>query len=334
MRFSPRFLLSALSGVPFGMLYGLLARLAFASNGRWDTLFSTMTLGFLCLVPFAVGALTVYLAPASMRHAASYAILMPWLSTLLWVLAAGVLGWEASICIVMALPLLLAMASVGGLLIYALRRPRGESATPTSPTSSTLALLLILLLPFGVTPLELQRPLAESVRRVDTFIDIQASEAAVWQTIVSVPEIQPHEQHASLFHLLGLPRPLAALVSHEGVGGVRQATFEGGLTFVETVDVWEPQERLGFSIRVNNGAILPAPLSQIGGQYLDILRGSYRMEPLGDGQIRLHLSSEHRLTTRFNQYGGFWTDWIMRDLQGYILRILKARAEHASAPDG
>jgi hypothetical protein len=35
--------------------------------------------------------------------------------------------------------------------------------------------------------------------------------------------------------------------SVEGVGGIRHASFEGGVLFVETVDVWEPERRLAFS---------------------------------------------------------------------------------------
>ena len=32
-------------------------------------------------------------------------------------------------------------------------------------------------------------------------------------------------------------------------------------------------------------------------------------------------------TTRFNEYSGAWTDFILADLQGYLLRIVQERAE-------
>ena len=41
----------------------------------------------------------------------------------------------------------------------------------------------------------------------------------------------------------------------------------------------------------------------------------------------LHLSSTHRLTTRFNWYAGRWTEPIMSELQRNILAIVKVRAE-------
>ncbi len=315
-----RLFASALSGLPFGVLYGLAARLAFDGNSPLSDLFATMTIGFLCLVPFAVGALTVYLAPEPYRTSTKFALLMPILSTAIWVGVATLLGMEAAICVLMASPLLAAMASFGGLVVAKALEARQDS-TPT------MMLLLFLAAPFLLTPLELQQPAPDSFRSVHNSIDIAASEEAVWRTIVSVPTITEAEQGWSLFHLLGLPRPLAAVVTHEGVGGVRSATFERGLTFVETVTLWEPNEQLGFQIEVDKSVIRPAPLNNIGSQYLDVMYGEYRLEPLPDGRIRLHLSSEHRLSTRFNWYGGVWSDLIMRDLQGYILEILKARAE-------
>ena len=60
----------------------------------------------------------------------------------------------------------------------------------------------------------------------------------------------------------------------------------------------------------------------------DVIDGAYTIEPLTDGRVLLHLSSHHRLSTRFNVYGGAWTDYVMRDLQNYILRIIKARCEN------
>lgn len=57
------------------------------------------------------------------------------------------------------------------------------------------------------------------------------------------------------------------------------------------------------------------------------LRSNYRIEQVSENQVILHLSSRHRLSTRFNFYAGLWTDFIMRDIQGNILRIIKNRSE-------
>jgi hypothetical protein len=49
--------------------------------------------------------------------------------------------------------------------------------------------------------------------------------------------------------------------------------------------------------------------------------------PLGPGHVRLRLQSTHRLSTHFNLYSGLWTDLVLRNVQEYILEILKRRCE-------
>ena len=127
---------------------------------------------------------------------------------------------------------------------------------------------------------------------------------------------------------------MEATLTHEGVGGVRQASFTGNVLFIETVDVWEPEKRLVFSIKADADHIPDTSLDahvKVGGQYFDVLRGEYRIEPLADGKIRLHLSSEHRITTDFNWYSKWWTDAIMSEIQSSILQVIKKRCEAKEA---
>jgi hypothetical protein len=42
--------------------------------------------------------------------------------------------------------------------------------------------------------------------------------------------------------------------------------------------------------------------------------------------------STHRLSARFNAYSGLWTDFIMRDVQTAILKVLKRRCEAGEMP--
>jgi hypothetical protein len=43
------------------------------------------------------------------------------------------------------------------------------------------------------------------------------------------------------------------------------------------------------------------------------------------------LSSRHRLTTKINAYGGWWTEFLLGDIQNYILSVVKDRAERSAA---
>jgi hypothetical protein len=73
--------------------------------------------------------------------------------------------------------------------------------------------------------------------------------------------------------------------------------------------------------------VTQAPWPEIGGRYFDVTAASYWIEPLAAGRVRLHLSSTHRLTTRFNAYGLLWTRWGLGEFQAYVLQIIKARAQ-------
>ena len=145
-----------------------------------------------------------------------------------------------------------------------------------------------------------------------------------------MPLISEREQFFSVSHLLGFPRPLEAKLIGEGVGAVRQATFEHGVLFVETINEWDAPRSLSFSIHADTKNIPPTTFDEhviIGGKYFDVLEGSYAVEDVGGGDVVLHLSSSQRLSTRFNFYSHFWTEYLMADLQNYILQIIKKRSE-------
>lgn len=306
------------------VLYGLWARITFQSpwEDLWDFALGTITLGFCFAVPAAIGALTVFFSPKQYKTSWLYGLFMPWVPCVLLGALVLLFGWEFIICVVMALPIFFTLASFGGLITVALLRNSQKSSIQNS------MLGLILVLPYLIVPLEKQLPPADSIRSVETQIKIQANPETVWRNVVAVPEIKADEQSFSLFHLLGLPLPVEATLSHEGVGGIRNARFDDGLAFTETINHWEEGHSIRFEIKVNPGAVpTRAPLKQIGGKYLDVFEGGFTIEPQGADQVILHLSSRHRLSTTFNFYGGLWTDWVMRDLQNYILRVIKNRCE-------
>lgn len=130
-----------------------------------------------------------------------------------------------------------------------------------------------------------------------------------------------------------VPRSNRATLSYEGIGGVRHASFAKGVLFIETIDVWEPKDRLGFTIAAQTDKIPATTLDEhvtVGGQYFDVLRGEYRLEPLTADVTRLHLSSRHRVSTDFNWYAHIWTDAVMSDLQKRILHVVQQRCQAQS----
>ena len=306
-----------------GLTYGLVARFAFsvtAIMGVWGI----MTLGFIFWLPMALGAVTVFVAQRKAERTWVLSIFLPWIPALLGIGSALLLSWEGLICVIMALPVYLAMASLGGYLVWIGTRRTLQSA-PNTVLVATLALL-----PFLSAQVEQKFALPMTHRLVKTEIFIEASPSTVWQNIIRVPKIRETEQRRISFHVLGFPKPIEATLSHEGVGGIRHASFEGGLVFVETVITWEPQRELAFSIEVDPELVPATTLDEhvvVGGPFFETLAGRYRIEPMEKGGVVLHLESTHRLSTRFNFYSRWWSDLIMRDIQDYILVILKERCE-------
>ena len=305
--------------VGVGVVYGLIARLAFYYSA-WQDLFTVMTCGFIFLMPAALGYLTLrFVANPNIWQR----ILLPWIPGLILVATAYAVGWEGSICIVMALPAFMVMGTIGGLI-------EQVSRSKLSERNQMGALLGVFLLPYAVAPMEQMANLPAQIRTVETQIVIDADVETVWQNIIRVPAITAHEQHFNWVHQIGIPKPVEATLSHEGVGGVRHATFEHGVTFVETINEWEPQQSIAFTIDALAETMDVKDLNAkvvVGGAYFDTLDGRYAIEQLADGRVVLHLSSEHRLSTRFNFYAGWWTDWVMRSTQDYILAVVKERCE-------
>jgi len=317
-----KLVLSASSGIPIAVIYALIVRLTFASND-YSILFGTMTCGFLFLVPLAIGALTIRIAPDEYRKSATYAIFMPWISILIVAIGSIALALEATICILMALPIFLLLSSLGGFLF---REKNHNSATSSTPQNTMLG--IILLAPYLVTPFEMKLPTNDSYRIVNNEIKINAPANVVWENIIDIQPINDDEQQYSIFHSFGVPELQESILNYDGVGGMRKTIFENGLVFTETITYWDENHRVQFAISPNSQSTAPPPYKIIGSKYLAVTEMDYWIEQIDENNVILHLRSQHILTTHLNSYAGFWTELILNNVQGYALQIIKNRSEH------
>jgi len=303
-----------------GLAYALLARFYFGGPIWKDGLLSN---AFLIVMPTGLGALTAHFVP---RDAGWWwrRVWAPFLVVMLFFAAAILFHLEGLICLIIICPLFLAGSFIGAISYTTLADPLDR------PRDKTLMVAAFALLPFVAAPLEQLIAAPDTFRRVENTVVIDAPAAVVWQHIVRVAPIEGRELPASLTDAIGFPRPVEATLSHEGVGGVRHATFERGVEFIETVDEWQPLRRLSFSIVPNTATIPPTTFDEhviVGGRFFDVLRGTYELHPLGPGRTRLVLHSRQRLSTHLNWYAGLWTGWVMSEIQGRILVVLKGRCE-------
>ncbi len=318
-------------GVLLGALYGIVLRGIIGNSAitQWITahdrfgVSGIMTVSFLVLGPFIIGFLSVSRVEPKSPMTVLEWIYVPWFSVGLMMLATMLFSWEGFICVAMAMPIALVVASLGGVTAGVYMRKRRVSGT----TLSCMAVL-----PFLIAPIEARLAVPDQTRTVASEIRIHASPETVWRNIERVPAIAPTELETNWTHRIGFPRPVEATLSFEGVGGVRHASFERGLMFIETVTAWEPEQRLAFSIKADSANIPTTTLDEhvtIGGRYFDVLDGEYSLEPLANGDVMLHLVSHQRLSTDFNGYAGLWTDAVMQNLQTSILKVIQHRCEHA-----
>jgi hypothetical protein len=318
---SPRNIKVIVLGATVGLLYGLAIRYGSQVFPN-SSVFAEMTLGFMVFLPVAIGFVTILVVEWSRPQPVWMWFLLPWVPVAAGEVATMAAYWEGFICVVMFTPIALGASSLGGVaggLIARYARSRRLRHT---------SLVSVMCLPLLISAFEPRLLLHQDTRNVESVIDIQAPPETVWQNIERVPRIQAVELQPSWSHSIGFPDPVEATLSKESVGGVRHATFERGILFIETIDVWEPGRLLGFSIHADQ--IPKTTLDEhvtVGGKFFDVLHGEYALNPLPNGRTRLHLTSRHRVSTDFNWYAHLWTDAVMRDLQRRILFVVKERSE-------
>ncbi len=309
-------------------IWGLVVALAYGLGGELffqqvdaDIIGGTLSIGFLFLLPFGIGVLTVALSNKMRRLSWPWAIFAPWIACALLGVTVIIFALEAWICVAMGLPIFFVMSSLGVALMrwwYERKRDRDNSRL----------LGIVLLTPLLFSPLETLWQQPTVVREVKTDILVNAPAAVIWRHFVTVPTITAEEEHFAWFRAAGLPHPVRATLVNPGIDGVRYASYDNGMKVIEPVQVWELYDRYRFGVLLDPESGQHTPLwSDVAGEHLHVQWVEYRIEPLSENQVRLHLTSRYVLETPVNPYAAAWVDFLLADFQHYILDIVTARAE-------
>ncbi len=288
-------------------------------------LFNVMSFSFILLLPVGVGALTIALSPAEWVEDKGYRFLMPWVPILVFffvTLSFNIEGWG---CWIMVMPIFLIGSSAGGIIEshFKLKKKKKEK----------LYVSLVMLLPLFISPIEQLIGKIPGQYQADTQIDIKSTKEIIWGNVTRVREINQNQENGWITKRLDFPRPIKAELNYEGIGATRKAIFDKGLVFNETVLSYKPQKEMTFSIKANPYDIPSTTMDKhivVGGEYFDVLDGTYQLEKLNDSTLRLHLYSHFKLNTTFNFYASFWAGLIMKDIQNNILQVIKERSEEAT----
>lgn len=295
----------------------------FYTTGEWNDIWVVMSVSFFFGLPYLTGVVAIYASPPARIRDLSYRILFPWAPIGVFFVITLALALEGWVCWIMILPIFLVLGTLGGLTAGYLRMRASKNL-------NRLQLSLAVVLPLIASPVEQAIGPDLAMFKAYTFIDITAPADRIWGNVTRVREIGPDEDTGTLTKWMGIPRPLRAELNYEGLGAERLAIFSGGLVFTEVVTQYEKERHMTFSITPNTGEIPATTFDEhilIGGDYFDVLSGTYELERLPDGSYRLHLWSVFETNTTFNVYAGLWARWIMQDIQNNILRVIKARSE-------
>ena len=307
-------------GIPIIVLFFI--TIAYGIDGA-ESIFRVMSVTFIWFLPFIAGALTIFLSPLEKLRSFAYRFFAPWIPVIVFFLVTLIFKIEGWACWLMILPVFLIMASIGGL--YA-----GYLKTRLSKKTGRLNISLILLFPLVASPIESMIKIIPGRYKAYTYIDVHSSADSIWSNVTRVREIKEEQDKGYLTQLLGFPRPIKAELDYEGVGAAREAIFSGGLVFHEKVLSYEHKKKMNFSITAVPHEIPSTTMDEhivIGGDYFDVLDGTYELQQLNDTTYRLHLYSHFKLSTTFNFYASWWAEWIMKDIQNNILQVIKQRAE-------
>lgn len=302
------------AGVLFGLAVRLLAeaRLPF---GLYPMMFS-----FIVIVPFAVGAVTVYVAERSERRTAGYHFRAGFLANVFLVLGTLAILLEGLICAILIVPLLALIGGLGGLAMG------WVCHTMNWPKSSVGA---VAILPLLMAAVEAPMSLPDRFGSLQHERLIAAAPEQVWKQLMDMPVIRPDEMKDGWMYRIGVPPPVSGVTRQDGGTLVRHVEMGRGIRFDQVSTDWQPARRVRWTYRFTADSFPPRAMDdhvRIGGRHFDLVDTVYTLEPEGAG-TRLKVAMSYRVSTQFNWYAEPLARWLIGDFETVALRLYAQRAE-------
>jgi uncharacterized membrane protein YhaH (DUF805 family) len=289
------------------------------------TLLSTQVFGeygwaLFVVMPFALGALSTWLYlrrhPATLKEAQRVSYLA--------VLCVGGLlfglALEGLVCLVMATPIALLLAAMGGSVVWQIHRAHSNKS------NAPLMGVVVLSLPALFAGEPLGRPEAPTFT-VQSEVFVAAAPDRLWPLVVDVAGIPPDKR---LWSRLGMATFRRAWTEGHGVGAIRYCEFDTGVAR-EPVEVWDPPRRLQLRVETT-----PTPLKELSiyehihaphlKGFYEVKSAEFLLEPV-DGGTRLIGTTRYQHGLWPAQYWAWWCGHVVKDLQQRVLTHAKRRAE-------
>jgi uncharacterized membrane protein YhaH (DUF805 family) len=313
---------SAVGSAAISLLFTVPAGLAMAVIGT--QVLRNYGWGLFVALPFTMGFAAALIYGLRQPRSLGSCVGVACLSISLLGLALLALAVEGIVCLVMAMPVALPLAAIGGSFAYLVQRRRWlHQGTP-----AFLGVLLIFAPAVQWT--EQVAALLPPVYEVRSTIDIQATPQQVWRQVVAFTEIPPPKEW--MFRA-GIAYPIRAEIMGNGPGAERHCVFSTG-AFVEPIEIWDEPRRLKFSVTSNPAPMEEwTPYSHIEPPHLHGFLvsngGQFLLTPLPSGGTRLEGTTWYRHTLWPASYWRLWSDSIIHQIHLRVLRHIRDEAENS-----
>jgi uncharacterized membrane protein YhaH (DUF805 family) len=276
--------------------------------------------GIFVASPFLVGMTTADLANRTHDFTEGRTMRLVSGATLLSGIGLVLFALEGLVCLILASPLGILVAIVGGVFGRAIALARKR---PARQALSGFALLPI------VFALESVLPPSTSFDTLQT-ISVDAPPDAVWKSILRMDRM---DEPTALPFRLGMAYPLRGEVLGEGVGAVRHGEFSTG-TAIERVTEWVPNRMLAFVV-VNDVPALRelSPYEHVHAPhvvgYFRTTLTSFELQPRPDGGTEIVERTSHELRLDPALYWLPMARWIVDANNARVLAHIKRQAERS-----
>jgi uncharacterized membrane protein YhaH (DUF805 family) len=278
----------------------------------------TYGLALFLATPFLLGIVSAYAYNKGHPRSFEETVLVVNLSVIVVGGTTVLFALEGILCIILAFPLGIVIAIVGGAVGRAI-------AVRSHATPPGLAFTLFLLP--GAAIMDVAAP-PNAVFETVTAIEIDAPPQRVWESVIAFRDI---EAKPGLPFRLGIAYPVRARIAGTGVGAVRHCEFSTG-TFVEPITVWHAPHRLAFDVADQPPVLQEwSPYRQVYAPHIQgffrSTRGEFRLTALANNRTRLEGSTWYTVDIHPLPYWRPLADALLHRIHYRVLDQVKLQAE-------